>query len=306
MPSFPPGAPALNGDLLTIHRLLQDPTQIRRRLRTIADLRFVSDQILTQRFRSSGGAVMYEVSEPVFNVRAPEAVAPGSEYPYAETAEGAAALAAVQNWGQKTFLSDAKIKRSVYAGDELDRNLRKVMNTVIRHVDTVTTSAVASAVTATQAAGAVWTGTTATVLRDIELGVAVIEDLNMGYKADTIMMSTTKYAYMASDDKLAALRQRETTDNPVYGGTVDKLAGLNVVKAPSSSLPTNDVWILDSKQLGGMADEMEMDPGYTMGDLAIQVQNERIAGRDGWDMWGRRITVPVVQEPGAAIRITGT
>lgn len=302
---FPPGAPTLNGDLLTIHRLLQEPTAIRRRLRTIADLRFVSDQILTQRFRSSGGAVSYEVSEPLFNVRPPEAVSPGSEYPYAETAEGAAALAAVQNWGQRTFLSDAKIKRSVMAGDELDRNLRKVMNTVIRHVDSVTTAAVASAVVATQAAGAAWTGA-ATVLRDVELAIAAVEDLDQGYKPDTIMMSSTKYALMASDEKLAALRQRETSDNPVYGGYIDKLAGLNVVKAPGSRLPNNDVWIIDSVQLGGMADEMEMDPGYTMGDLAVQVQNERIAGRDGWDLWGRRITVPVIQEPGAGIRITGT
>jgi hypothetical protein len=31
-----------------------------------------------------------------------------------------------------------------------------------------------------------------------------------------------------------------------------------------------------------------------------------VAKRDGWDLWGRRITVPVVQEPGAAIRITDT
>ncbi|MGV9779716.1 Uma2 family endonuclease, partial [Streptosporangium sp. NPDC003464] len=33
--------------------------------------RFISDQILTQRFRSSGGAVLYEVSEPIFNTRQP-------------------------------------------------------------------------------------------------------------------------------------------------------------------------------------------------------------------------------------------
>lgn len=306
MPVLPPAPPSLTGDLLTIHRLLANPTQIQRRLRTIQDYRFVADRILTQRYRSSGGAVMYEVSEPVFNTRTPEAVAPSSEYPKDVTAEGAAALAAVSKWGQATRLSDEKIKRNARPGNEVDRVLRKVVNTIIRHVDSITMSAVASAVTATQAAGDDWVASTATILRDIELAKADITDLQMGYMPDTIVMSSTKYAYMASDEKIATLRQRETTDNPVYGGTIERIAGLIVVEAPLSSLPSDDVWILDSTQLGGMADEADVDPGYTVSDMAVQVQAERLARQDGWEVWGRRITVPIVQEPGAAIKITGT
>lgn len=305
MPTYPPAPPSLSGDLLTIHRLLQSPTQIRRRLRTLADLRFVSDQILTQRYRSAGGAVMYEVSEPLFNTRPVEAVSPGGEYPKDVTAEGAAALAAVTKWGQATQLTDEKIKRNVNPGNEVDRVLRKVVNTVIKHVDTITISAVASAVTNTQAASAAWNAT-ATILRDIELAIAKVDDLQMGYRPDTIVMSNTKYAYMASDEKLATLRRRETTDNPVYGGSVDMIADLKVVKAPLSVLPSDDVWILDSMQLGGMADEAEVDPGYTVDEMAVQVQSERLSRRDAWEVWGRRITVPVIQEPGAAIKITNT
>ena len=37
-----------------------------------------------------------------------------------------------------------------------------------------------------------------------------------------------------------------------------------------------------------------------------QVQSIRKPEVDGWDLQGRRITVPVVQEPGAGIRITST
>jgi hypothetical protein len=66
------------------------------------------------------------------------------------------------------------------------------------------------------------------------------------------------------------------------------------------------VWVIDSTQLGGMADEVDGAPGYTVSDMAVQIQTEREADRDAWDMWGRRKTVPVVQEPGAAIRITGS
>lgn len=304
--SYPPAPPTLSGDLLTIHRLLQSPTLIRRRLQTLSDLRFVADRILTQRFRSSGGAVLYEVSEPIFNTREIEGVAPGAEYPRDTPGIGTAATAAVTKWGQAVFLSDESIKRNVYGGSEVDRALRKVMNTVIRKVDRVAIAAVASAVTQTQTASAGWEGSSATMLRDIELAKADIADLDMGYMPDTLLLSTQKYALLVSDEKIATLRRRETTDNPVYGGQIETIAGLAVVTTSSGNLPTDDVWILDSKQLGGMADETNQDPGYTVAEMGIQVQNERIARRDGWDLWGRRITVPVVQEPGAAIRITET
>lgn len=304
--SYPPAPPTLAGNILQIHRLLQSPTQIRRRLRTIADLRFVSDKILTQRFRSQGGAVLYEVSEPIRNTRDAQAIAPGSEYPRDTPGIGTAGLAAVQKWGQKVFLSDEKIKRSVYAGDEVDRALRKVVATVVAQVDAVTLAVIASQVTATSAAIAPWESSTAQIFRDLALAEAEVLALKQGYSLDSVLMSDVKYALATSDEKIALLRRRETTDNPIYGGTLDMIGKYKVVTAPVSSLPSDDVWLFDSRNLGGMADETELDPGYSVAELGVQVQTDRIKDRDGWDLWGRRLTVPVVQEPGAAIRITGT
>ncbi|SFK92585.1 hypothetical protein SAMN05216275_14162 [Streptosporangium canum] len=305
--SYPAAPPSLSGDLLSISRLLQSPTQINRRLRTFADLRFVSDQILKQRFRSTGGAVMYQVSEPILNSRPVEAVGPGSEYPLDTPQTGAAAVAAVQKWGQKIFMSDEEILRNVFAGAAVDRNLRKTVNSIIKQVDSITLSAVASAVTATSAAVGVWASAT-TILRDIEKAKAAIYDLNAGYNPDTLLMSSNKYALMASDPTIATLRRREDTNNPVYSGQIDILDDLTVVVAPLSSMPggSDDVWVFDTEQLGGMADETDSAPGYTVTDMAIQVQSQRIAERDGWEMWGRRKTVPVIQEPSAGIKITGT
>ena len=309
--TYPPPPPTLSGDLMTIHRLLQSPTQVRRRLRTFLDLRFVSDRILTQRFRTSGGAISYEVSEPIVNTRTPESVAPGSEYPRDTPTPGTGALAGVQKWGQASPLTDENIKRSVYAGDEVDRTLRKAINTVIKQVDGVTVSAVGSAVTATLAAigsgSNRWSAeSTARMLRDLELARAAIIDLNQGYMPDTLLLSTSKYGLLASDQTVAAMRRREATDNPDYAGEIEIIDGLVIVKAPLTSLPSDDVWVLDSKQLGGMADEAEVDPGYAVSDMGVQVQSERIPRRDMWDIWARRLTVPVIQEPGAAIKITST
>lgn len=304
--TFPPAGASLSGDLLTVHRTLQSPTLIQRRLQTITDLRFVSDQILTQRFRSAGGSVLYEVSEPIMSSRAIESVAPGAEYPLSATPDGTAALAAVLNWGQATLITDAEIKRTVPMGDAVDRKLRKLINSVIAKIDSITISAIGSAITATGAAGAAWDATTTNILRDLEKAKAAIIDLNMGYNPDTVLMSSTKYAEMASDPAVATLRRREDPGNPIYSGKIDIIDDLKVLTTSSANLPSDDVWVFDSAQLGGMADEMDVDPGYTVSELGVQVQTQRIPERDSFRMWARRITVPVIQEPGAGYKITGT
>ena len=141
MPSIYPAAPpTLSGDLLSISRFLQSPTMLRRRLRTYVDLRFISDQILTNRYKSSGGAVLYEMSEPFLTARAVESVMPGQPYPESSIATGTGGLAEVTKWGQKVPLTDEEITRNVYGAQIVDRTLQKVVNSVIAQVDGVTMS----------------------------------------------------------------------------------------------------------------------------------------------------------------------
>lgn len=306
--TYPPAPASLSGDLLTIHRMLRNPAVLQRRMQQLSDLGFIADVILPQRFRTSGGGVMYEINEPLFTDREITAVAPGSEYPRALPQTGQAALAAVSKWGQATEITDERIKRSLPGGAAIDWGLRKVINTVIRKVDRLAIAAVASAVTNTLT-GTDWTNPAAAkILLDIERAKAKVTDLEMGYDPDMVLISTLKYAWLANDDKIATLRKRESTDNPVYGGVIETIGGLKIVKTPLSNLPggTDDVWIFDSRLLGGMADEPNLDPGYATAESGIQVQTKRISERDAHHMWARRITVPVVQEPASAIKITGT
>jgi hypothetical protein len=302
--TYPAPPPTLSGDLETISRFLQSPTQIQRRLRDYTDLRFIADQVLTQRFRSQGGAVLYQQSEPFVTDRAVESVAPGSQYPYASLPTGTAAIAAIQKWGQKVLLTDEEITRNAYAGAAMDRTLRKVVNSIIKQVDGIAMSAVFSAVTATVAVTAAWNAATPSFLRDALRAKAAIVGLNLGYNPDTWLMNDTQYAYAMSDTVITNALQRETARNPVYTGTLQSVAGLSIIVSPS--VAAGGSWILDSNQLGGMADEMDGAPGYGISDLAVQVKSVRLDSNDAWDLQGRRKTVPVVQEPGAACQITGT
>jgi hypothetical protein len=247
--TYPAGAPTLSGDTLSISRFLQSPQAINRRLRDFSDLRFVSDQLLTQRFRSQGGAVLYEQSEPFVSDRTAESVGAGSEYPYANLPTGTAAVAAIQKWGQKVLLTDEEIARNAYAGAAVDR-----------------------------------------------------ATLNLGYNVDTLVVNDVQYAYMLTDVGISNLLRRETTDNPVYSGQLQKLGNLNLIISPN--LPATTAYMLDSQQLGGMADEVDGAPGYAVSDLAVQVKAIRKDDSDAWDMQGRRKTVPVIQEPGAAVKLT--
>jgi hypothetical protein len=304
--SFPAPAPTLSGSLLTISRFLQNPAFIARRLRTFRDLRFVSDQLLTQRFSVQGGAIVYEQSESQFTDRPVERVNPGAVYPYADLAQSVAAIAAVAKWGQKVFMSDEEVKRNVYGGAAIDRNLRKVVNSIISQVDSVTMSAILSAVTQTfdvvGSGGGAWTGATPLFLRDVLRAKSVIVKLNQGYNPDTLALNDTQFAYLMSDDKFTNAMKREDSTNPVYTGTIQRIAGLAIVVSPTITTPI----VLDSTQLGGMADEQVGSPGYAVSDMAVETLSLRLADRDGWDLQGRRLTVPVIQEPGAAIRLTNT
>jgi hypothetical protein len=305
--TFPAGAPVLTGDSLAISRFLNDPAAIQRRLRDFRDLRFLSDQLLTGRRRSEGGAVLYDQSEPFVTDRTVEAVSAGSEYPYANLPTGTAAIAAIQKWGQKVLLTDEELARNQYQGAAVQRALQKVINSIISQVDSITMSAVYAAITQTfnvTTAGATyaWDNTTPTFLRDILRAKAVIVKLNLGYRPNVLGLNDTQYAYLMSDEKFTNALSRETTDNPVYTGEVERVAGLTIVVSPAITNPI----VADSTQLGFMADEMDGAVGYSVADLAVQVKSIRNEDTDSWDLQGRRKTVPGVQEPGAGIELINT
>lgn len=305
--AFPAATPTISGDLLSMSRFLESPARITRRLRDFNDLRFISDQLLTQRLRSSGGAVLYETGETNTTDRTPEAVAPGSSYPYANTTPGTAAIAAVQKWGQKVLLTDEELVRSVYGGTVLDRQLRKVVNTVIAQVDAISMSAITSAVTQTFSVvgggGLAWNVANATILRDILRARSQLRKLNQGYQPNVLAINDDTYAYVLSDDKITNALQRETTSNPVYTGEIEILLKLVIVVSPQ--IASGNAFLIDTNQFGGMADETDGAPGYSVGDLAVQTKAIRNEGEDSWDLIGRRKTVPVVLEPNAAIKLTG-
>jgi hypothetical protein len=299
--AFPPASPTISGDYLTVSRFLNTPTLVARRMRTLAEQRLISTSILTGRETVSGGAISFEQNEGLFTDRPVEAVSPGGEYPITTVGDGSAQLAKVVKWGQDTFVTDESAKRKAMSA--VDKALLKLINTAAKNVDTVALAAIASSVTQTQAAAAAWSAATGVqMLRDVLKAKAALAALNQGYEADTMVIDDLTWALIASDQTLISTIARETQSNAVVTGNFDVLAGLRIMRTPN--LPAAGAWILDSSQLGGIATE-DLGGNYDKVDGILESKSMRDDDNDQWRLRARAVAVPYINEPNAAIRITG-
>jgi len=305
--TYPPAAPSLSGDALTIQRFLQSPTQVSRRLRTLAEQRYIADSLLTGRFSATGGAILYETGESIFSGEDPLAIDPGAEYPLVTVGTGSASLAHVVKWGQDTLVTDESIKRRQM--DPVERAFVKLVNQNVKTVDTAAIAAIASAVTQSTGAAAAWStaGTTAAqVLNDVLQAAASIRALNMGYDPDTVVVNDADHASVLAKFVAAGYFARESSgDNPALTGDFPVIAGMRWLSTPNI-VAADTALVLDSTQLGGMADEDLGGPGYTgQGPAGVEGKAIRDDDNDQWRLRVRRVTVPVVIEPGAGWKITG-
>jgi hypothetical protein len=305
MSTFPPGSVSVSGSTVSASVFLSQPDFVARRLRTLADLRYVGSNLLRGRASAEGGAVGYETAgESIFADAAPEVVAPGSEYTLTTTGAGTPAVAKVKKWGKDSLVTDEDIKRRNM--DSVNRGLNKLANSAGLVVDQAVTAAIASAVTATAGAGAVWTSGGATVLRDVMLAQAAIAGQNMGYQADTLLVSDTIWAELASNKDLATLFARENLNNPVYTGRFSNLAGLDVVHVPAANLPGgvgSVAYVLDSQNLGFIATE-DLGGGYQRAGDLVESKVIRQDENDAWRLRARVNFAAAVTDPLAGYKIT--
>lgn len=301
--TYPAPAPNISGDVLTISTFLKNPSLVARRIRELASERFISDAILTGRYEVVGGAIQYQQGESLYSDRAPQSIAPGGEYPLTSIGGGQSQIAKTEKWGQDSLVTDEAIVRQKM--DPVDRGMKKQVNQMVKTVDSIALAAINSQVTQTLPATAAWDTSGATILRDVLTAVAKITALNEGFSPDTLVVDDLTYAIVASDEKIASLRAREDKSNPVYTGEFPIIGPCRVLPTSNFGM-SKTALILDSTQLGGMADEKLGGPGYhSAGGVGVEAKTIRDEDNDQWKIRARRVTVPVVVEPSAAYKITG-
>jgi hypothetical protein len=300
--TYPPVAPTITGDVLTISRFLNNPTAVNRRLRTLAENRFIADRLLTGRVE--GSSILYETDESIYTADAPEIVAPGAQYPRTLAPTGTAATANPVKWGQEVPITDEEVGR--FRGQAVERNLQKIVNYLVYTVDSTALAVISSMVTQSLAATANWNAGTANPILDLLRAKALIRSLNKGYEPDVVACDDFAFAYIVGNLNILATMAREAGTTVSQSGDLPVLAGLTIM--PTPNLPTaGQAIVLDSQNLGSLGFERIPSPEY-QGDPANGVETltrRNPLGNDEWLVRGRRPVVPFVQEPGAACKLTG-
>jgi len=306
--TYPPAAPTVTGDVISIHRFLQNPTLVARRLRTLLQQRYIADALLKGRYIVSGGAIQVESGESLFVGENPRAVSPGGEYPLVTVGGGVPTLVKTVKWGQDSEVTDESIKRQQI--DPVNRALTKLANQNVKFVDSVALSAIASSITATQPAAALWPAAAAEqILLDVMTAKARVVARNEGHDPDTVVVDDISWATAMAKFAAAGYLPRETTaGNPVLTGDFPVIAGMTWLATPNVPV-VGTALVVDSEQLGGMADEDLGGPGYVSaagpGTAAVETKVMRENKEDKYRMRARRVTVPVVVDPAAGRTITG-
>jgi hypothetical protein len=301
--TYSPQPPTINGQLLTVDRRINNPVMIQRALRTLVQQRLVGDKILTQKVDLTGtGAANYEVSEAIMVDDAAEAIDDLMEYPLTGDQSAVSAIASSVRWGLGIRISDALVARNRV--DAFNRRMIKLANRIAFGFDALVLSAVATAVAQTSPATAAWSATTADPFADITLAAAVSDTLNQGYEIDTVLATPTRWARLIAAAKIIDRAPRESDNSLLLTGRLASVAGLTILK--TTNMPSGvNVMVLDSKVLGTIGWE-DLGGGYMGSADDVQSKRIRLDSNDGWQINARRVGVPMVQEPGAAVVITGT
>ncbi|MHA4848774.1 phage major capsid protein [Rhodococcus sp. MSC1_016] len=300
--TYPDQGPTVNGQKITVDRLMNNPVLIYRTLRTLIDQRLVGDKILSGKVDLTGsGSAIFETGESIYSDRAAERVGDMGEYPTTTDSAGPVSQVKAEKWALATEFPDALVARNRM--DLASRKLIKLANRLTKQFDEVVLSAVASAVTQTQAAEAAWNTAGANPFLDALLSGAKIDELNEGYEVDTIIARPTQFARILGAAKILDHLPREGADAPVLTGRLISIAGFTIIKTTNLP-PSTDVMVLDSTQLGSIAFE-DQGGGYTGGADGVQTKRFRKEEADGWRIQARKVGVPMVQEPNAALKVTG-
>lgn len=288
-----------------VHRFLRSPALVARRLQQMTDLSFVADQLLTGTATATGtGAIMVEQDGKLFLDDDPEVIAPGGEYPLVTSDDIGAYLVAVRKKGFDSEITDEKIART--PTDTLRKLLAQMANTMIRDFDRVSLAVIASKVTGTYAASGVWTDG-GRIVEDILMADATEDEKERGYAYNAVVLKPTDYAKVVASLVKQNMMPREQGNPLLSGARSFDFMGKRIIKTVYGAF--TDPMLVDTANLGGIATEDIGSPGYSSAGNGIEVKTWRPSGRDDNDSWRartRRIAVPYVTGPAAAVRVTGT
>jgi hypothetical protein len=312
--SYPPRPGSIDSEgVRTISEFLKDPTMIVRRMRDITDKTFVGDRILRGRASTASGTVSYGQSESIYADGQPEVIAPGGEFPTTTVAMVARIWESMKKVGLGSEITLESVEELRW--DPVDRTLRKLRNRQVQAFDLRVMAKIAAAFPMIPTVvGSDWgTATTAAPVKHVLQAIADIRDLQEGYEPDTLLLDHDKFVEWVANPQIMALLARYAGGDADFTVTENSIflpgANLTILSQPTGS-DVPDPLVFDSTQLGSIV-RKESDPaeddGVRIESAYFDSNHVSPAGQsEVWRLTTKREREPIVQEPQAAVRITGT
>lgn len=292
--TYPPAPPTIDGQgRITVEQFLKTPSRVQRVIADLTRERYIAERIFGQG-DAQGGAVIYDQltgSDNLYTERDVQAIEPGSEFPLTDVGELAPKVAAVSKWGGAGIITYEAARRD--ARDVLNRKLTRIRNTIVRKVDTVAIAAL-NAAPVGGTVGTDWSDPpTRDAVGDVARATNHIDNLDLGYVADTVLVNPTQELELFLDKSIRdALPRESAATNPIASGRVSGLMGLTWYA--TNRVPLGTAYVLASTQAGSLRDEL---PLYSR--VVDQPERERYL------VQAARVTVPIVTDPLAVYRLTG-
>lgn len=279
---------------------LKSPTMVARRMGEIlAAQQFIGLFLLQGRYTLQGGAIAVPVNEKIRTERGSETVAPGSEYKLTPLSSEQYELYTAAKEGIATEVTDEEVGRSLK--QPIDDAFTLLQTELVFGSNELALGVIQSAVTQTVAAGGAWTNGKQ-VLKDALRVQAAARRLKLGYSIDTVVLPGEQYAEVMPE--LLDVLPKE--DRMALTGEFPTIAGLTWVSADDEDFA--DPLFADRRRLGGIGRESIPSPEYREvgGDTGVQIASIREGKADKTRLQARNPHVPVVTNPLAGFRVTGT
>ena len=291
---YPPGAPTIAGNVISVDAFLNNPPLVQRAIMDLTLQRFLADRIFAAGPPTNAGSVLYEqvAAGEWFTVRDVQEIEPGDEFPIVDGAVTPPLVAIIKKWGGAFLVTDEARQRN--RRDIVARNLVKLRNTVTRKVDTVAMATLNAAPIVTQAASGDWTVAATDVIADLETARSTIDQADLGYEADTVIIHPSQALDVRKDADLRTALPRESVERNLL--SAPDLSGL--LGFPNwyvtNRQTAGTIHVLASGQVGGISEEKPLTS-----EVIPERKNERTR------VQASRRAVPYVTDPLAVVKITG-
>lgn len=279
---------------------LKSPTLVARRFAEILQAQqFLGLFLLQGRYTITGGAIAVPINEVIRAVRGAEIVNPGAEYKLTPMSQEEYEFYSAVKEGLATEVTDEQVGRLLR--QPVDEAFAFLQTELVFSANDAAMGVIASSITNTVAAGAVWT-TGKQIYKDALRVKAAVRRQKLGYDIDTVVLPSEQYAEVIPE--LLDILPRDSTQ--ALTDSFPTVGGITWISDDGDDLP--DPLFLDRRRLGGIAREQIPTPEMHAigGDTGVEIAAIREPKAEKTRLQARNVHVPIVTNPLAGFYVTGT